>query len=130
MDTEWENGVFGYLQLTCRDGEERLVDIGSHVLPKETLSYLHELDSIIWACQWTKAYKGSILLVTRTDSHSLINKTKSSNLYDKDLRIIRRWGRLLLNEPGFRIHFVPASEDKGTDLVSGPIEKAINPRKI
>ena len=122
METDWANGVSGYMLFACRGNEERLVDIGSRVSPKGASSYLGELDSMIWACQRTKAYRGSIPLIIKTDGHSLIDKAKSGNIYDKDIRIVRRWGWLLANEPGFQIQFIPGSENRGADLLSRPVK--------
>ena len=48
-------------------------------------SYLGELDALVWACKRTKAFRGLIPVVVRTDSHALVDKWKSQSLYDSDV---------------------------------------------
>ena len=120
IESDWSSGHSGYMLFGCRDGEQRLLDIGSRAHGLVTSSYLGELDAIVWACKRTKAYRGSVPLVIRTDSHSLYAKAKSGNFYDPDIRAFRRWAWLIANEPGFRIDFVPGVENAGADFLSRP----------
>ena len=121
LETDWANGVSGYMLFAVRGQDEKLVDLGSRVQPKGDSSYLGELDAMKWACQRTKAYRGSLPLIIRTDSHSLYDKYKSGRVYDSDVRVYRRWSWLIANEPGFQIQFIPGAENRGADLLSRPV---------
>ena len=120
LETDWSTGHSGYMLFARRDGEERLIDIGSKKHGKVTSSYLGELDAIKWACSKTKAFRGSLPLLIRTDSQSVCSKAQSGSLYDSDVRAYRRWAWLAANEPGYKLQFVPGSENKGADLLSRP----------
>ena len=71
--------------------------------------------------QRTKAFRGSVPLVVRTDNHALVAKWLSHNLYDSDVRIFRRCRWLVSNEPELTIEFMPGTENAGADLLSRPI---------
>ena len=118
LETDWSTGHSGYMLFARKGNEERLVDIGSMKHSKTTSSYLGELDAIRWACERTKAYRGSLPLLIRTDSQSVCAKANSGQLYDSDIRAHRRWAWLAANEPDFRISFLPGAENKGADLLS------------
>ena len=122
VETDWSSGCSGYMLFACSEGEEKLVDLGSRSRLLATSSYLGELDAVIWACKRTKAFRGSVPLVIRTDSYSLYSKAKSGNFYDADVRAFRRWEWLLANEPDFNVEFVPGKTNIGADLLSRPVE--------
>ena len=119
INSDWANGHAGYMLFARKNGEEKLIDIGSK-RAKKSSSYLGELDAIQWACQRTKALRGDVPLIIRTDSHSVLDKAKSKNIYDSDVRAYRRWAWLIANESGFKIQFVPGAENEGADLLSRP----------
>ena len=129
LESDWSSGYSGYMLFARRDGEDHLVDIGSRAHGLQSSSYLGELDAVVWACKRTKAFRGSIPLIIRTDSNSLYSKVQSGSFYDADVRVFRRWAWLLANEPGFRIEFVPGTENSGADLLSRPVEKT-KPKKV
>ena len=97
----------------CRDGEQRLLDIGSRAHGLAASSFLGELDAVIWACKRTKACWGLVPLVICTDSHSLYAKAKLGILYDPNIRALKRWVWLVANESGFQIEFVPGVQNRG-----------------
>ena len=121
LETDWATGHSGYMLFARRGGEERLVDIGSKKHGQVTSSYLGELDAIKWACEKTKAFRGSAQLLIRTDSQSVCSKAKDGTFYDSDLRAYKRWAWLAANEPGFRLQFTPGSENTGADMLSRPV---------
>ena len=99
LETDWSGDYAGYM-LFLKDGDDNLhlVDIGSKVGLKAASSYLGELDTIIWACKRTKSYRGDIPLVIRTDNHGILDKSRSRDFYESDLRSFRRWSWLVSNE--------------------------------
>ena len=122
---EWQ--FFGIYAICHLANEKKaLIDLGSRTNNRITSSYLGELDAIIWACKKTKAFRGSVPLTIRTDSHSIFDKYQSKILVDDDVRSFRRWGWLLANEPGFNIEFYPGSENSGADLLSRPHPKKLS----
>ena len=129
IESDWSSGHSGYMLFGCRDGEQRLLDIGSKAHGLVTSSNLGGLDAIVWACKRTKAYRAAVPLVIRTYSRSLYPKAKSGNFYDPDVRAFRRWAWLVANEPGFRIKFVHGAENLGADLLSRPVCKKGDIRK-
>ena len=120
LESDWSTNHAGYMLFACRGHEERLVDLGSRVQQIPTSSYLGELDALVWACKSTKAFRGETPVVVRSDNQALIEKWKSNNLYESDIRAFRRWGWLLANELGIRFEFVPGTENIGADLLSRP----------
>ena len=120
LESDWSSKYAGYMLFACKDGEERLVDMGSRAQPIAMSSYLGELDALVWACKRTKAFHGDIPLVVRTDNQALVDKWRSQSLYDNDIRVFRRWEWLLANEPGMSFKFIPGSENTGADLLSRP----------
>ena len=92
LDSDWSSKYAGYMLFACKDGEDRLVDMGSRAQPIATSSYLGELDALVWACKRTKAFRGNIPLVVRTDNQALVDKWRSQSLHDSDIRVFRRWG--------------------------------------
>ena len=129
LESDWSSGYSGYMSFAQRDGKDHLVDIGSRAHGLQSSSYLSELDAVVWACKRTKAFRGSIPLIIRTDSNSLYSKVQSRSFYDADVRVFRRWAWLLAKEPGFWIEFVPETENSGADLLSRPVEKT-KPKKV
>ena len=120
IESDWSSKHEGYIVFASRDGEERLLDIGSRMQKSAVSSYLGELDALVWACKQTKALRGTMPVVVRIDSHALVEKWKSQSLYDSDIRVFRRWGWLVANEPNIHFEFVPKSENTGADLLSRP----------
>ena len=126
LETDWSGGFSGYmLFVTLSNGKEALVDLGSKTNGVMMSSYLGELDAIVWACKKTKAYRGSVPLIVKTDGYSLFEKYKAKVLIDNDVRSLRRWNWLVANEPGFELKFNPGSENCGADLLSRPPSKKV-----
>ena len=124
LETDWSGGFSGYmLFVTLSNGKGALVDLGSKTNGVMMSSYLGELDAIVWACKKTKAYRGSVPLIVKTDGYSLFEKYKAEVLIDNDVRSLRRWNWLVANEPGFELRFNPGSENCGADLLSRPPSK-------
>ena len=120
LESDWSSGFVGYMLFVEKDGEEKLVDIGSKAVKKATSSYLGELGAIVWACKRTKAFRGSVPLLIRTDSHAVYDKFRAGYLHDDDVRAFRKWGWLVANEPGLKLEFLAGSENKGADFLSRP----------
>ena len=126
LETDWSGGFSGYmLFVTLSNGKEALVDLGCKTNGVMMSSYLGELDAIVWACKKTKAYRGSVPLIVKTDGYSLFEKYKAKVLVDNDVRSLRRWNWLVANEPGFELRFNPGSENCGADLLSRPPSKKL-----
>ena len=87
LETNWSSDYSGYL-LFAKDksGELHLLDVSSKVGMKAASSYLGELDTIVWACKRTKAYRGAVLILIRIGNHGILDKSKSSEFYDGDIR--------------------------------------------
>ena len=47
LESDWSSGHCGYMLFVEKDGEEKLVDIGSRAVKKGTSSYLGELEAIV-----------------------------------------------------------------------------------
>ena len=126
LETDWSSDYSGYL-LFAQDnqGKMHLMDIGSKVGMKAASSYLGELDTIVWACKRTKAFRGDVPLLIRTDCHGILDKSHAKEFYDGDMRSFRRWSWMISNEPGFVIEFCPGSENCGADLISRPDKKSV-----
>ena len=123
LETDWSGNYSGYLLFARQNSlEKSLVDQGSKVAIKAASSYLGELDTIVWACKKIKAYRGSLPLLIRLDSHSVVDKSRAYEVYDQDIRSYRRWSWLIENEPGFEIEFFPGFENNGADLLSQPVK--------
>ena len=123
LETDWSGDFSGYLLFARQNYlEKSLVDLGSKVAIKAASSYLGELDTIIWACKKTKSYRGDLPLLIRSDNHGVIDKSRAYEVYDQDIRSYRRWSWLIENEPGFKIEFLPGSENSGADLLSRPVK--------
>ena len=123
LETDWSGEYSGYLLFAKQCSQEKsLVDLGSKVAMKAASSYLGELDTIVWACKKTKAYRGSLPLLIRSDNHGVVDKSRAHEVYDQDIRSFRRWSWLIENEPGFEIEFLPGSENSGADLLSRPVK--------
>ena len=121
IESDWSSKYAGYMLFASRNGEEKLLDMGSRRQKIVSSSYLGELDALVWACKRTKAFRESIPLVVRTANHALVAKWRSHNLYDSDVRIFRRWSWLVSNEQELMIEFMPGTENAGADLLSRPI---------
>ena len=102
IESDWSSKHEGYMLFASRDGEERLLDIGSRMQKSAVSSYLGELDALVWACKRTKASRGTMPVVVRTDSHALVEKWRSQSLYNSNIRVFRRWAWLVANEPDVR----------------------------
>ena len=123
LETDWSGGFSGYmLFVKMSNGNEELVDLGSKKNGVVMSSYLGELDAVVWACKKTKAFRGEVPLVIKTDGYSLFEKNKAEILVDNDVRSLRRWNWLIANEPGFELRFHPGSENCGADLLSRPVK--------
>ena len=57
-----------------------------------------------------KEFRGSAMLVIRTDIRLLFIKAMSGNSHDDDIRAFRRWRLLLTYDPGFEMDLTPRSE--------------------
>ena len=90
IETDWSSSHEGYMLFASRNGEERLLDIGSRMQQSVVSSCLGELDALVWACKRTKAFRGTIPVVVRTYSQALVEKWKSLSLYESHIRIFRR----------------------------------------
>lgn len=121
IEYDWILRHAGYMLFASKGGEERLLDIGRRIQETAVLAYLGELDAPVRACKRTKAFRGMLPVVFRTDNHALIEKWKSQSVCDSDIRVFRQWDWLAANEPDIRSEFVPGSENTGTDLLSRPV---------
>ena len=131
LETDWSGGFSGYMLFANLPNDEKaLVDIGSRANVQATSSYLGELETIVWACKKTKAYRGSLPLTIRTDSHGVMEKSRAGALNDDDVRSFRRWAWLMANEPGFELEFKPGAENCGADLLSRPHVEKKSDRKF
>lgn len=81
--------------------------MGSRKQKMVSSSYLGELNALVWAWKRTKAFRGAIYVVVRTDNYALVEKWKSHSIYDSDIRILCRWSWLATNEPELTIEFIP-----------------------
>ena len=120
IESDWSSKYARYMLFALRNREERLLDMRSQRQKKVSSSYLGELNALVWACKTTKAFRGSIPVVVRTDNHALVEKWRSPSLYDSNVRIFRCWSWLVANEPELTIEFIPRAENPGTDLLSRP----------
>ena len=120
IESDWSTGHAAYMLFAKRGDEERLIDLGSRSSGLKGSSYLGELDAIQWACKRTKALRGSVPLVIRTDNQSVVERMKAGHLNDADVRALRRWGWLVANEPGFQVEFIAGDANRGADLLSRP----------
>ena len=123
LESDWSGSHCGYLLFARKGKEVRLVDIGSRVVSHKMSSYLGELDAIKWACSRTKAYRGGVPLVIKTDNHGLVTRAQTGTVYDEDIRAYSRWAWIIANEPGFKLEFVPGLINQGADLLSRPGQK-------
>ena len=87
IESDWSSKYARHMLFASRNGEERLLDMGSRRQKIISSSYLGELDALVWACKRTKALRGSIPVVVQTNNHALVAKWRSHNLYDSDVRI-------------------------------------------
>ena len=67
--------------------------------------------------QANEGFRGDIPLVVRTDNQALVDKCRSQSLYDNDIRVFRRWGWLLANEPRMSFQFIQDQK-----ILGGPPE--------
>lgn len=119
LETDWSGDYSRYMLFALwEDGSLKLVDLGSRVGMRTASFYLGELDTIQWACKRTKAYRGSVPLIIKIDNHGIIEKSKSRDIYDLDIRSFRRWFWIISNELGFKIAFLPGALNQGADLLS------------
>ena len=107
MDTDWSGIFSAYLLFAFSQGQGRLVDMGSHVHNQPTSSHLGELGAIVWACKATKPYRGELPMTIRTDHQTLAERWTTQEIISDDVRIFRRWGWLLANEPNLKMEFLP-----------------------
>ena len=80
IEYDWILRHAGYMLLASKGGEERLLDIGRRIQKTAVLAYLGELDAPVRACKRTKAFRGMLAIVVRTDTHALIAKSRSQSL--------------------------------------------------
>ena len=120
LEIGWSSAYSGQL-LFMEDNEGNLhqMDVGCKIGMKAASSYLWELDTIVGTCKHTKAYRGAIPLLIKTDNHGILDKLRSSEFCVKDARSCRRWPWLIANEPGFKIEFFPGSKIVGLTLSVG-----------
>ena len=71
IESDWSSKHEGYMLFASRDGEERLLDIGSRMRTSTISSYLGELYALVWACKRTKELRG-MPMVVRTENHALV----------------------------------------------------------
>ena len=126
IEFDWSSKHAGFILFASRNGEEKILDMGSRRQKMVSSSYLGELDALVWACKRTKAFRGAMLVVVRTNSCALVEKWKSHSLYDSDIRIFRRLSSLVANESELTMELTPRSENTGAGLLSRPIEAGSN----
>jgi len=120
IESDWSDDYCGYF-LYANDGTElRLCDIGSKRMPERTSSFLGELKSAIWACKSTKAFRGDLPLVLRTDNQAVVRILSGSIHSGADKRVFRLWGWIVENET-FEVEYIPGQANIGADLLSRPI---------
>lgn len=121
LETDWSSGHAGYmLFVDLLNGQRVLVDLGSRVNSVTNSFYLGALDTIIWACKRTKAFRSSVPLLINTDNHGVIGILKAKILQDDVLRSFRLWAWLIYNEPGFLLEFKPGTDNTRANLLNRP----------
>ncbi|GMH34382.1 hypothetical protein BSKO_02216 [Bryopsis sp. KO-2023] len=122
LETDWSGKFSGFLLFAkSLDGSMHLMDIGSTAHAEATSSYLGELGAVQWACKKTKALRGEVPTIVRTDSQALIDRWKAKSMKDTDVRALRRWSWIISNEPHIDFEFIPGAKNKGADLLSRPL---------
>jgi len=120
IESDWSDDFCGYL-LYANDGAKlHLCDVGSKKMPERTSSFLGELKAVIWACKSTKAFRGDLPLVIRTDNQSVVRVLSGSIHSGADKRVFRLWGWIVENET-FEVEYIPGQANVGADLLSRPI---------
>lgn len=120
IESDWSDDFCGYF-LYADDGNGlRLCDIGSKKMPERTSSFLGELKAVIWACKSTKAFRGDLPLIIRTDNQSVVRVLSGSIHSGADKRVFRLWGWIVENET-FEVEYLPGQANVGADLLSRPI---------
>lgn len=56
IESDWSSKYAGYTLSASKDGEERLLDMGSRKQKMVSSSYLGELDALVWAYKRTKVF--------------------------------------------------------------------------
>lgn len=120
IESNWRLRHAGYMLFASEDGEENLLDLGSQMHSFPSFSYSGELDELVWVCKGTKTLRGMSPVFVRTDNLAIVDKWKSKGFYDNDMRIFRRWGWLLVNEPEVRFECIPGKKKIGANLLSRP----------
>lgn len=95
-----------------------LLDVGSHVMPMATGSFLGELKGVVLALKKTRSIRGSLQTIVYSDNEAVVNKLKHGVLQEDDIRVCRCWEYLLHNEPQCKYFYVPGTENGGADGLS------------
>lgn len=119
--TDWADYHMGYM-LFGYDGAAQnhcLLDIGSHVMPKASSSFLGELKGIVAALERTRSIRGTTVPTTVfSDNQAVVNKLRTGTMVETDARVCRCWEYLLHNEPLVTYEYLPGSDNSGADLLS------------
>ena len=91
IESDWSSGHAAYMLFARKGHKERLVDLGSRASGLARSSYLGKLDAMQWACRRTKAFRGAVPLIIRTNSQSVVERMRAGHLQDTDIRAHRRW---------------------------------------
>ena len=56
IESDWTSRRAGYMLFASKNAEERLLDMGRKVQNFASSSYIGELDTLVWACNRTRAF--------------------------------------------------------------------------
>lgn len=119
LETDWSNGYGGYMLYALSQGRLLLCDIGSKRIPEMSSSFLGELRALTWACKSTKAYRGDIDLIIRTDNHAVATALGKEGGVSEDKRVFRLRAWIISNEM-YEVEYLPGLANRGADLLSRP----------
>ena len=118
--TDWTDYHLGYMLFgkETHSSCERLLDVGSKMLAMTTSSYLGELKGVEYALRQTKAIRGFVSTTLYSDNRAAVDKLRSGEFSDCDIRVRRVWEYLAHNESSTKYEFLPSSENGGADGLS------------
>ena len=98
------------------------MDLGSKAIKGSSSSYLGELEVLKWSLSTTHGMRGDMRTIVRCDNKGVVDAWRSPLLVFNDVRIARRWGWIIANEPYIEIIYIPGEDNIVADLLSRPSE--------
>lgn len=122
LSTDWASGYAGYELLAETSQGLVLVDLGSKKMEDPYSSFLGELSALQWALKSTKGLRGWRATSALVDNKGVVDRWSQETFKLDDVRVARRLGWILANEPGLELEYQPGVRNWVADLLTRPVK--------